>query len=200
VRARVRDAHNARSAAIPTRRRRAISWILTDGGRRVPRVRSLRARGVDDRCSPSLSSSPSLPPPPLSLSPSTHGTSCRARLSIMPIDYLPMSIGIVQLVARDRDTSFHCSAYAADKPIAAAADVTDAFVRPGTAVPQPRRPVYQRRLESFFAIMHRHGINVAIRTGSSSALHRSRLRIVDRSRRRSSLLKRCLLRAKINER
>jgi len=48
-----------------------------------------------------------------------------------------MSIGIVQLVARDRDTSFHCPAYAADKPIAAAADVTDAFVR--VTGPHPRR-------------------------------------------------------------
>ena len=51
----------------------------------------------------------------------TRGISCRA-LSITPIDYL-LARSPLSNLSRDRDTSFHCLAYAADKPIASAVDV-----------------------------------------------------------------------------
>lgn len=77
----------------------AISWILT-----VRRESTFTPRSRSRR--------------PLLL---TRGISCRA-LSITPIDYLPARSPLSNS-SRDRDTSFHCLAYAVDKPIASAADV-----------------------------------------------------------------------------
>lgn len=70
----------------------AISRILT-ARRRVRSLRRSRSRR------------------PLLL---TRGISCRA-LSITPIDYFPARSPLSDS-SRDRDTSFHCLAYAADKP------------------------------------------------------------------------------------
>lgn len=105
------DGHNAQRA-IPTdivnsHRARERGW---EEGREGERVRSLRARGVVDRYYYSW-----------------HVEYPVARAVDHAYRLFTNAISPLFNSSRDRDTSFHCPAYTADKPIASAVDV-NAFV------------------------------------------------------------------------